>query len=388
MVVTIDGTDWLYGERAIRRHVVNLVRLVGTFGEDVEYRIFVNRFRRPPYGEVPEERERVSVKTLFCPLRIWRHLNARVGLFSLERVTGPTDLYHAAGSNIFHCRARHYLYTVAGVATFVRPDLVPPDYARQAQASFRAAMPRVTHYLAVSETTRQELMTLFDIPPERVTAIPLGVDEEFRPLDPGACEAALRERFPIRRPYVLYVGGIQRNKNVAGLIDAFTRASQGACAEHQLVLTGPRVWKEPGIDKAIARAKLGDRLLLTGPQFGMDLVRLYAAADLFVSPTFYEGWTSPPLEAMACGVPVVASRASSVPETVGDAAVLVDPGDPADIAAGMCQIVEDPHLRASLCEQGRDRAASYTWERSIRATVELYQRLACEAPPNRAVCKD
>ncbi len=104
-------------------------------------------------------------------------------------------------------------------------------------------------------------------------------------------------------------------------------------------------------------------------------MRFYGAADLFVFPTFYEGWTSPPLEAMACGVPVVASNASSVPETVGDAAVLVDPNDPAAIARGMCRVLEDASLRQALTAKGFARAALFTWEKTVKSMVELYARL-------------
>ena len=148
-----------------------------------------------------------------------------------------------------------------------------------------------------------------------------------------------------------------------------------ALARHGLVLVGPTGGLDDEIRDAIAGANLGDRIVLAGPHAGEDLVRFYAAADLFVFPTFYEGWTSPPLEAMACGVPVVASNASSVPETVGDAAVLVDPNDPADMARGMCRAVEDAALRDSLRAKGFARAAMFTWERTVRSTVDLYLRL-------------
>ncbi|HAK97234.1 MAG TPA: glycosyltransferase family 1 protein, partial [Planctomycetes bacterium] len=160
---------------------------------------------------------------------------------------------------------------------------------------------------------------------------------------------------------------------------AFALAARTALARHQLVLVGPTYWIDREIKDAIAAADLGDRILLAGPHAGEDLVRFYAAADLFVFPTFYEGWTSPPLEAMACGIPVVASNASSVPETVGDAAVLVDPNDPADIARGMCRVVEDAALRESLRAKGFARAAMFTWERAIRSTVDLYLRLGAAA---------
>ncbi len=374
LTVTIDGTDWLYGQRAVRRHVVNLVKLVGTFGEGVEYRIFLNRFRKSPYPEKPPIRPNVKLRTLPCPRRLFDRLNGW-NLLPVNFIAGSTDIYHAAGANLFRCRARQYLYTMGGLAVFARSDLMPPGYVRQKQALLRSAFTRITHFLAVSETTRNELITLLDIPPERITAIPLGVDEEFKPLDPEESEAELKKEFPLRRPYALYVGGVQSNKNIAGLLKAFSLASRGVLASHQLVLAGPLDPDDRGTTEALARSGLGDRLLLTGTQQGETLVRLYSSADLFVFPSFYEGWTSPPLEAMACGVPVVASRASSIPETVGDAALLVDPGDPEDIARGMVRIVEDEELRSRLRERGFSRAAQFTWKRSICATVELYRKL-------------
>jgi alpha-1,3-rhamnosyl/mannosyltransferase len=236
-------------------------------------------------------------------------------------------------------------------------------------------LPRITHFLAVSETTRRELIERFALAPERVTAIPLGVDREFRPLDPAESAELLGKRFPIRRPYALYVGGIQRNKNIVRLIEAFALAARSALSGWQLVLVGPQVWGDRETDRAIEAGRCAGTVVLTGHQDGETLIRLYSAADLFVFPSLYEGWTSPPLEAMACGVPVVASRASSIPETVGDAAELVDPLDPADIARGMTKVAEDPARRAELRERGQARAAKFTWERSISATVDLYRRL-------------
>ena len=377
MIVTIDGTDLLYGERAVRRHVANLVRLAGTSGEEIEYRVFLSRFH-PPRGEPPAPRPGMSVRGFRCPGRLFQLLSTRLGLLRVDRICGGTDLYHAAGSNLFACRARVYLHTVGGLAAFVRPDLLPPPFVARVQAAFRSALPRITHLLAVSETTRREVLERFPIAPERVAAIPLGVDAEFRPMDPDRRAAALRGLPQVRPPYVLYVGRIQRNKNIALLLESFARASRGALAGHTLVLTGPRPWPDAEIDAALARPDLAGRVALTGPRSGEELVALYSGADLFVFPTLYEGWTSPPLEAMACGVPVVASSCSSVPETVGDAAVLVDPLDAGAVAGAMERAIEDRALRASLRKKGLARAATFTWERSIGATVDLYRRLLQE----------
>ncbi|HNS00408.1 MAG TPA: glycosyltransferase family 1 protein [Planctomycetota bacterium] len=375
MIVTIDGTDWLYGERAIRRHVANLVALVGTFGEDIDYRIFLNRFRPSPYGRPPSSRPRVAVKTVWCPPRIFYTLNARWDLASIHRFSGPTDVFHAAGACLPRCRAREYVYTVPGFAAYARPELLPPAYAARMAGAIRRALPWITHFLAVSETTRREVVEILQVPPECTSAIPLGIDGEFGPRDPEACFRALASRLPLRRPYVLYIGGIDKLKNTAGLVRAFASVARAAFARHQLVLVGPTYWLDRDIKDAIAAADLGGRILLAGPHGGEDLVRFYGAADLFVFPTFYEGWTSPPLEAMACGVPVVASNASSVPETVGDAAVLVDPNDPAAIARGMCRVLEDASLRQALTAKGFARAALFTWEKTVKSTVELYARL-------------
>ncbi|MCI0651930.1 MAG: glycosyltransferase family 4 protein [Planctomycetes bacterium] len=384
--VTIDGTDFLYGERAVRRHVVNLLDRVGTFGEPIDYRLFLNEFRPAAHAEELRERPGVQVRRLRCPRRVFDWLNTRAALLPVDLWTGAADIYHSPGSTLFRARARHYLYTVGGLAVFVRPDVLDPGFAARAQRFLRRAFRRVTHFLAVSETTRKELLEHFALAPEQVTAIPLGVDSIFRPEEPERAARRLAQRFPIRRPYLLYVGGIQRNKNLTGLLEAFDRLAKTALSAHQLVLVGPRAWPYPEFDRALAAWQGTGRVLVTGPLAGADLAAAYAGADLFVFPTFYEGWTSPPLEAMASGVPVVTSGVSSVPETVGNAAVLVDPCDSGAIAAGIREIVESPERRSQLVALGSDRAAQFTWDRCIRRTVDLYLRLAKNgASPERAI---
>ena len=312
------------------------------------------------------------MRSFWCPRRLFDRLNER-GL-TVDRVAGPCDIYHAAGTLLFGARARHYVYTVGGIGLFVRPDVMPAEYVRKKQAYLRHHYGRVTHFLAVSETTRRELMEVFDIAPERITAIPLGVDETFRVQDPARARAGLAAAgLDVPRRYVLYVGGIQSNKNIVGLVRAFELAS--ALSDHHLLLVGPCQQLDRDIEEAVARSPARERIRLTGPLAGESLAAVYAAADQFVFPSFYEGWTSPPLEAMACGVPVVASSASSIPETVGDAALLASPDDPAEIAAAMNRLVEDPSLTAELVARGQERAAYYSWDRCIRETVSLYQRL-------------
>lgn len=375
MIVAIDGTDWLYGERAIRRHVLNLIQLVGTFGEDFEYRIFINRFRKSPYPELPESRKNVEVLDFYCPQRIFEPLNLRLNLLSVDRILGEVDIFHAAGAKIFRCKARHYIYTAGGIAPFVCPQFLPPRYVEIMCGLINRARQWITHYIAVSEWTKREIVERFGVSPDRVTAIPLGIDPEFQPLDVEESRAYIAERHKISKPYALYVGGIDQRKNTQGLITAFSLLDRQLLENFQLVLVGPVSWPDPSIPEMIKKYGLQDHIVLAGHQSGESLVRFYSAANLFVFPTFYEGWTSPPLEAMACGVPVVASSASSVPETVGKAAVLADPGDPGAIAAAMQRVAGDTRLREDLIRKGLARAKKYTWERCIRATVDLYRRL-------------
>jgi glycosyltransferase involved in cell wall biosynthesis len=234
----------------------------------------------------------------------------------------------------------------------------------------RVSVQRARRVIAVSASTKRDVVELIGVPPERVTVIPLAADERFRPLDAGDL-ARFRAEHGLRRPFVLYVGTLEPRKNVPALLRAFaTIASE---VPHELILVGAEGWLTGEIHATLATLRLGDRVRLTGYGDPATLPGWYGAADLFVYPSRFEGFGLPPLEAMACGTPVIVSNAASLPEVGGDAVLTVDPDDIDGLAAAMHRMLTDPALAAGLRARGLARAATFSWERTARETVRVYR---------------
>jgi glycosyltransferase involved in cell wall biosynthesis len=274
-------------------------------------------------------------------------------------------------------RARRLVVTVHDLA-FKRFPETAPHGTKWWLGRLDRALDRATRVIAVSESTRRDLLDLSGVDPARVAVIPLGVDRTlFRP--PGReAVAAARARFKLDGPYVLYLGGIEPRKNLSNLLAGFAWLP----GDLRLVVVGSGVeWNPEGSDvlrRALATLPVGvrGRIHRTGYVSEADKVALLGGAEAFVYPSLYEGFGLPVLEAMACGTPVVTSNVSSLPEVAGDAAVLVDPADPASIAEGVGRVMGDAELRERLVAAGFDRAERFSWEECARRTALLLREAA------------
>lgn len=226
--------------------------------------------------------------------------------------------------------------------------------------------------LTDSECSRRDLIHYLALPKPQVRTIYLGGDLRFRPVTDVNALSAMRARYKIEHPYLLYVGGVNARKNIARLLEAFAqvRARQ---PDVRLVIGGKRQWQTGEIDRTFQRLNLADAVQWTGYVRDEDLPALYSGAAAFVFPSLYEGFGLPPLEAMACGTPVITSNVSSLPEVVGDAALTVDPYDVGALAAAIERALTDEPLRAELRARGLARAAQFTWERAARDTMNVYR---------------
>jgi glycosyltransferase involved in cell wall biosynthesis len=233
-----------------------------------------------------------------------------------------------------------------------------------------AALRRATRVLTPSTESRRRLLAALDLDPERVDVTPYGVDERF---SPGPPSPAILKDLGVPQPYLFTVGTFQPRKNLEATLGAFERLAD-AGADHHLVVAGARGWSDDGLVARLERARWRSRIHLVGRVSDDSLVTLYRGADCFVFPSRGEGFGLPPLEAMACGTPVVASRASSIPEVVGDAGLLVDPDEVAEIAGALERVVGSPSIRAELVRRGRERALGFTWARCAELTVAAYRR--------------
>ena len=268
---------------------------------------------------------------------------------------------------------RRSVVTIHDISFVLHPELFRPVERFVLSRLVPASARRATAVITDSERSRRDMIDRWGLSPSKISAIPLATAPAFRPTEGTGASASVRDRFGLPERFVLYTGSLQPRKNVAGLIRAFARARSEAAEGVSLVIAGKKKYKCRDLESAIASTGLGDRVILTGPVPDDDLPALYGAAELFVFPSLYEGFGLPPLEAMACGTPVVSSHAGSLGEVVGDAALTVDPRDEGAMAAAIVKVLTEPGLGESLRTRGLEQAARFTWERTARETLKLYE---------------
>jgi glycosyltransferase involved in cell wall biosynthesis len=259
--------------------------------------------------------------------------------------------------------------TIHDVGYLHHPDAHPPRDRRLLHLTTRWSVHAARRVIAISETTRRDLVYHYRVPESRIHVIPHGVDRRMRPADAGAV-AEVKRRLYLPDRYVLFVGTIQPRKNLGRLAEALRFVAQ-AGLPHKLVIAGKRGWLADRVDSALNASGMADRIVHLGYVAAADLPALYSGADAFCFPSLYEGFGLPVLEAMACGTPVVAATTSAIPEVAGDAALLVDPTDPAAIGTALVRVLTDRELGRTLATCGIERARRFTWERTAAATLEI-----------------
>jgi glycosyltransferase involved in cell wall biosynthesis len=274
-------------------------------------------------------------------------------------------------------RTRRLVLTVHDLAFRLFPQTAPLATSRWL-ARLDSAIRRASQLIVVSEQSRRDLLELYPVDAGRVSVIPLGVDTAvFRPAGADAVDA-VRRRYGIDGPYLLSLTGIEPRKNIPALIRAFVSLPEDV--RPLLVLAGPVApWNPAGwnlvrpvLDRLPPRVR--ERIVVTGYVSEAEKVALLGGAEALVYPSLYEGFGFPVLEAMACGTPVLTSNVSALPETAGDAALLVDPRDEAAIAEGMQRLLVDDALRERLRAAGPARASRFNWDDTARRTADVLGR--------------
>lgn len=227
--------------------------------------------------------------------------------------------------------------------------------------------------IADSMSTRSDLIEIAGVPPERVCVVPLGVDPGLRPVRDEHALRSFREKYALPERYLLFVGTIEPRKNIVRIIESF--ASIAERIPHHLVIAGRKGWKCGDVFKSARRLHVESKVHFTGRIAEEDIAGLYSLTEVFVWPSLYEGFGLPVVEAMACGVPVVTSNRSSLPEVVGNAALLVDPFSTDEIAHAIMRVIDDAPLRGELIAKGFVRASELTWRRTASSTLLVYERL-------------
>ena len=262
--------------------------------------------------------------------------------------------------------------TIHDLGFLHRPQFFSKFFVLRSKWLVRMSARRAARIITGSQYSKSDIVQSYGLDDACVEVVPYGVSAAFKPdQDPGAVAAAL-ERYGITEPYLLCVGRLNPRKNLATLAQAFGLLKDRENLRHSLVIAGKADADLPAVRReTVASREQG--VIFTGFIPDEDLPLLYAAADVFIYPSLFEGVGLPVLEAMASGVPVVTSNTTSLRETAGDAALTVDPLDVDRMAEAISRLARDPDLRRSLCHRGLERASEFTWERTAERTLEVYR---------------
>jgi len=346
-----------------------LARLAPRPDLDVTAFAVTRRGAKAMAAELPAGVATVRRPMVARPLRwCWTHGD----LPPIEWWTGAVDVVHGPNFVVPPGRRAAEVVTVHDLTCVRFPEMCTPDVL-QVPGLLRRAIARGAWVHTVSEFVAAEVVEAFDVDPSRVVAIPNGAPPTMAAGDalvaPGGRAAAGADR------YVLALGTLEPRKDIPTLVRAFDQLAADD-PELVLVLAGPDGWGAEQVTAAIASARHGRRIRRLGWVDDHTRTALLAGAEAVAYPSVYEGFGLPPLEALASGTPVVATRAGALPEVLGDAAEWAEAGDPASVASALRTVLADPARAAAIVEAGQRRLAAYSWDRTADALVALYQRAA------------
>lgn len=366
MRIGIDARLVYYSQAGIGQYILQLVRALSRLKAEEAFFLLQSRKDRTVITS-SDDFERVSIWTpSHHPLEQWA--------FALELAFLGLDLLHSPDFIPPSRRRFASIITVHDLAFLLYPHFLTDQAARYYGQIDQAV--RVTdHIIAVSESTKSDVVNLLGVPEEKITVIYEAAKEIYRPLDREEARAAVRQRYGLEEPFLLAVGTVEPRKNLATLFEGLHVLAERRAARPPLAVVGSRGWL---FEETVARVEdldLTGQVRFLGRLPDEELLLLYNAARVHCYPSLYEGFGLPPLEAMACGTPTVSSNVSSIPEVVGDAALLVDPHDASALAEAIWRLLSDEDLHQHLALKGLDRAHQFSWEKAARETLGVYRQL-------------
>lgn len=265
------------------------------------------------------------------------------------------------------------------VATFYDLHILknPKDYNPWLRYYCKFMLPKIARradkIITISEFSRNDIINTFSLPAEKVRVTYCGIDDRFRLIPDDSLLSRARVKYGLSKKFILYVGALQPRKNIPLLLKAYAKLLKEQDFDHQLVLAGGTGWRNRNIFSLINELNLSKNVKILGYVPDDDLPLIYALAQFLVYPSFFEGFGLPVIEAMACGCPVICSNAASLPEIVQDCAVVFDPLSRSELENAIAKLGSDGGMRQKMKEKGIKRSADFSWEKSARKTIQVYE---------------
>jgi glycosyltransferase involved in cell wall biosynthesis len=366
MRIGIDARLVFYNRAGIGQYIVQLIEALARLKSDETFLILQSR----------KDKSTIIEANGFKRCSLWTpsHNRFEQPALSFEISRLGLNLLHSPDFIPPFRRNCKSVITIHDLAFLLYPHFLTKESARY-YGQIDHAWRNTDHIIAVSEATRKDVVKLLGVPEEKITVVHEAVNTIYRPLPKEEARQHVKMRYNLDRDYILFVSTIEPRKNLPGLLQAYRRLRDDYKREEPLVLVGGKGWLWQEVYQTIDELSLEPYIAFLGHVPSEDLLHLYNAARLFVHPSFYEGFGLSPLEAMTCGTPAIVSNAASLPEVVGDAALLIDPHDIAGLTVAMWRVLTEEELRQELISKSLKRASKFSWDQAARETLAVYRRV-------------
>ncbi|HDY67922.1 MAG TPA: glycosyltransferase family 1 protein [Candidatus Scalindua sp.] len=358
----------------VGRYIRDIANALARIDSDNEYVLFTNS--RVKNGILPVEKNFRMKLTRFLihsagSRIIWEQLFLPLNLRQ-ERV----DVVHFPGQSYpllpFRCAS---VITVHDLTYDVYPETYTLSKRIYKNTVMHMAIARADKIIVDAKITKEDILHRYDIAEGKIVVINCGLNDIFKQIKDSKSLENTREKFGLPQHFILHVGTLSPGKNLVSLLNAYAILKRKKNSLHKLVVVGPTGWLYDSIFERVSHLRLKDDVIFLGYVEDVDLVHIYNLADIFVLVSLYEGFGFPPLEAMACGTPVITSNAGSLPEVVGEAALMVNPLDVEGLAKVVEKSLMDSALRDELIEKGFARTKLFSWEETARKTLAVYKEI-------------
>lgn len=323
----------------------------------------------------------VQLKTFRYPNKLLNLCLWYLQFPKIDRLLGGLDVFFLPNLNFVAVSSACRLIVTAHDLSFER---FPETFSWKQRVwhffvNFRSLVKRASHIIAVSQSTKDDMVSEYQVPGQKISVIHSGITKQFQAMnrnDTGLLR--IKQKYSLPYKFILYLGTFEPRKNILALLQAFNALQEYGkpeCKKYVLVLAGARGWKYHEIFSAIENSPYREKILLPGFIADEDKVALYNLASIFVYPSFYEGFGFPPLEAMACGVPVIASHASSLPEIMGTAGIMIDPYQPDELYRALETLILDTELCGMLQKNGFKQVEKFSWNEAAEKTLKVFERV-------------
>jgi glycosyltransferase involved in cell wall biosynthesis len=372
MHVCIDVSPAAQKHAGLGRYAGEIARALNR-QKDVDLSLFYNR---QGDAALPDYLNHIPCKTVNIGNKPWRMgvWLSQLMRWPMDKTFGATQIFHATNHLLAHFKYARTVYTLH--------DLIFLQYPHYHKAYNRwyltLTMPRYLKAADIivtpSDCSKRDAIKYYNLPAEKIKVIYEAPAPTFKPLHNPAELARVRHTYNLPEQFILHVGTIEPRKNLTRLLEAF-QPLLDEWPHLKLVLVGKKGWLYESFFERLQTLGLQERVIFPGYVAEADLPALYQLAQVFAFPSLYEGFGLPPLEAMACGTPVVSSNSSSLPEVLGDAGLLVNPTDTAALSQALRRILSDAELRADLSFRGQAQAQNFSWQKAVDALMGVYDAL-------------